>query len=213
MTFPFRAPLLVVATEAEAQAFASLGWRTVVSGVGAVSAALATQAAIFAERPDVVLCAGIGGSYPGSGLRPGDAALASEMVFAGLGARDGEVFLPLSELGLETLPGLGSRFPAWPGTPALAARLGVPCGPFLTLETVTGDAQTAAALRHRHPGALIEGMEGAGVAQAAFLAGLPALEVRGVSNAVGPRDRASWQIGAALEACRQLLGGLSLNPT
>ncbi|MFE4600744.1 futalosine hydrolase, partial [Kitasatospora indigofera] len=43
-------------------------------------------------------------------------------------------------------------------------------------------------------------MEGFGVAEAAARHGLPALGVRTVSNAVGPRDRSAWRIGEALAA-------------
>jgi futalosine hydrolase len=43
-------------------------------------------------------------------------------------------------------------------------------------------------------------MEGFGVAEAAAAAGLPVAEIRAVSNAVGPRDRAAWRIGEALAA-------------
>lgn len=200
--------LLVVATEPEAAPLRALPARVVVSGIGDVNAALATQAAIWQERPELILSVGIGGAYPGSGLQPGDVALASEMVYAQLGAMDGDQFLDLKAMGFPVLPGNYGRFPAWKGT-----SLDLPTGPFLTVLTVTGSAEGAAALERRHPGALIEGMEGAGVAHAAALAGLPAGELRGVSNLVGPRDRASWQIGPALGAMRgaleRLLNALS----
>jgi futalosine hydrolase len=56
-------------------------------------------------------------------------------------------------------------------------------------------------------------MEGAGAAHAALLAGLPAVEVRGVSNPVGPRNRDAWRIGEALAATRRgveaVLGALA----
>jgi futalosine hydrolase len=42
-------------------------------------------------------------------------------------------------------------------------------------------------------------MEGFGVLRAASLAGVPAVEVRAVSNAVGERDRARWRIEDALD--------------
>ena len=41
-------------------------------------------------------------------------------------------------------------------------------------------------------------MEGAGVAAAAARFGVPYAELRSISNVVGPRDRTSWQIDAAL---------------
>jgi futalosine hydrolase len=46
----------------------------------------------------------------------------------------------------------------------------------------------------------VEAMEGFGVLRAAARAGVPALEVRAVSNAVGERDRALWRIDDALAA-------------
>ena len=50
----------------------------------------------------------------------------------------------------------------------------------------------------------VEAMEGFGVLRAAALAGVPALELRAVSNAVGEADRELWRIDDALaDACRQ----------
>jgi futalosine hydrolase len=37
---------------------------------------------------------------------------------------------------------------------------------------------------------------------------LPVLEIRTVSNAVGPRDRAAWRIGEALAALTTAFGKL-----
>jgi futalosine hydrolase len=52
-------------------------------------------------------------------------------------------------------------------------------------------------------------MEGFGVAEAAAAHGVPAVEVRAVSNTVGPRDRAAWRIGEALDALRAAFEPLS----
>ncbi|NEE29228.1 futalosine hydrolase, partial [Streptomyces sp. SID7982] len=57
-----------------------------------------------------------------------------------------------------------------------------------------------AELLARHPSAVAEAMEGFGVAEAAAAHGVPVLEVRAVSNAIGPRDRDAWRIPAALTA-------------
>jgi nucleoside phosphorylase len=43
-------------------------------------------------------------------------------------------------------------------------------------------------------------MEGFAVLRAAALAGVPALEVRAVSNEIGEPDRARWRLTEALEA-------------
>ncbi|GGJ71421.1 futalosine hydrolase [Deinococcus aquiradiocola] len=209
--------LIVVATPAEAARLTDLPARTVVSGVGPVAAALATQAALLAgPTPDLVISAGIGGAFPGTGLAVGGVAVANEMLYGDLGAWDDRAFLPLSDLGLSVLPALeapgtpvqAGRFAAWEGAPAFAARLGVPCGPFVTMSGVTGSEAQASELQGRVQGALMEGMEGAGVAHAAHLSGVPCTEVRGVSNMVGPRDRAAWQIGPALHVLHAALRAL-----
>lgn len=208
--------LIVVATHPEAARLRDLegrGTRVVVCGVGPVAAALSTQAALLAAPYDLALSAGIAGAYPGSGLRPGDLAVSSELIQADLGADDAGTFLGQDPLGLsvEPEPGHTGRFAAWAGAADLAARAGAACGPALTLSTVTGSLATARILESRYPGALTEGMEGAGVAHAASRCGVPALEVRGVSNLVGPRDRSAWRVGEALAATRRglvtLLGG------
>jgi nucleoside phosphorylase len=45
---------------------------------------------------------------------------------------------------------------------------------------------------------LVEAMEGFGVLRAAAEAGVPAVEVRAISNELGEEDRARWQVPAAL---------------
>ena len=198
-------PLIVVATHAEAERLLDLNARVVVSGVGMVAAALATARALIEQEAGLVVSAGIGGAYSQSGLLPGDLALSAEIVQADLGAWDGERFLSFDELGLSILPDSphAGRFATWDHAPEVVRRTGACLGPMLTLSSVTGSVEAATLLERRFPGALTEGMEGAGIAHAALLAGVPVLEVRGVSNAVGPRDRASWRIPQALAATRR----------
>ncbi|MNJ47438.1 Futalosine hydrolase [compost metagenome] len=89
-------------------------------------------------------------------------------------------------------------------TRAVAAA-GIPvCGaPILTLSTVTGSHSTAQALSLRVPGAAAEAMEGYGVALAAYNLQLAVLEIRAISNPVGPRQRELWKISDALLALEQ----------
>ena len=46
----------------------------------------------------------------------------------------------------------------------------------------------------------VEAMEGFGVLRAATLAGVPAVEIRAISNEIGEADRSRWQIAAAIDA-------------
>ena len=167
-----------------------------VAGVGpAESAAAATAAILRAEqRPELVLSAGIGGGF--APLAPGSIAVASRSVFAELGIDTGEGFVPVSAAGF----GVDSYDVPPQLAIELADRTGGTLGTIVTVATVTGTAERAAELSERFPNAVAEGMEGAGVAAAAAATGLAFAEIRAISNTVGPRDRAAWDIPGALAA-------------
>ena len=57
----------------------------------------------------------------------------------------------------------------------------------------------------RDHGAGVEAMEGFGVLRAAALAGVPALEVRAVSNEIGEEDRSRWDVAGAVAALQAAL--------
>jgi futalosine hydrolase len=72
-------------------------------------------------------------------------------------------------------------------------------GPCITASQVTGVTAEAKELAERWE-ALAESMEGAAAAHICILYGVPFLEVRGISNLVGDRDRAHWQVRRAVAA-------------
>ena len=188
--------LVVCAVEAERAAIAGAGAQAdvLVGGVGPAAAAAATSRALSGRTYDLVLCAGIGGGF--ASLAAGDVAIAATIVFADLGAETADGFVPVSELGFGS-----ERYAVEPKLAVeLADRTGGHLGSVLTVATATGTTATAEALARRFPDAVAEGMEGAGVAAAASLHDVPAAELRAISNAVGPRDRAAWEIPRALES-------------
>jgi futalosine hydrolase len=188
--------LVVCAVEAERAAITAAGVQAgiVVAGVGPAAAAAATSRALSDGRHDLVLCAGIGGGF--APLGPGDIAVAASIVFADLGAETADGFVPVSALGFGS-----ERYDVAPRLSVeLADRTGGHLGTVLTVATVTGTAARAAELSGRFPDAIAEGMEGAGVAAAATIHGVPFAEVRAISNLIRPRDRDAWEIPLALES-------------
>ncbi|MGW3458746.1 futalosine hydrolase [Streptomyces olivaceoviridis] len=185
------------------------GWDLLAAGVGPALAAATTAgaltAAALAGRPyGLVVSAGIGGGFlPGAPL--GSLVVADAITVADLGAETADGFLPVTELGFGTV----THRPPESLVRVVSEATGARTGTILTVSTVTGTAARAAALRARHPGALAEGMEGFGVAEAAAAHGVPVLEIRAVSNPVGPRDRAAWRIGDALTALTEGFGKLA----
>ncbi|WP_415952296.1 futalosine hydrolase [Streptomyces sp. KLOTTS4A1] len=200
--------LVVTAVPAEADAVSAgaPGLDTLAAGVGPAAAAAATARALTAAalggRPyGLVVSAGIGGGFaPAAPV--GSLAVSEVIVAADLGAETPEGFVPVTELGFGTV----RHEPPAALVRELAAATGARTGPLLTVSTVTGSAARAGELAARHPGALIEAMEGFGVAEAAAAQGAVAVEIRAVSNAVGPRDRSAWRIGEALAALTEGFG-------
>jgi len=171
-----------------------------VGGVGPVTMAASTATVLATASYDLVVNAGIAGGFVGK-ADIGTLAVASDIIAADLGAQSPEGFLSLDELGFGSARVAIDKNLATQVTEALrAAGLIVNMGPILTLSTVTGTAATAEELTKRVPGATAEAMEGFGVATAARQHGIPVLEIRAISNAVGPRDRAAWRIPDALKA-------------
>lgn len=170
------------------------------TGVGPVNAAVALTRFLGKEEAGAVVCCGVGGAYPGSGLRPGDVVCAASEYYADLGAESPDGFLDMETLG----------FPVVEGDPPLFNRLPLDLFPaprraaFVTLATCTGTEESARAVAGRTGGA-VESMEGAAVVHAARLHGVPVGEVRGISNPVGERDRKRWRVREAAEAAQRTL--------
>jgi len=148
----------------------------------------------------LVISAGIGGGFPGR-ADVGSLVVADAMVAADLGSQTPDGFLSVDELGFgSSIVAADAELAARLRHELQRAGLAVSGGTAVTVSTATGTAETAAELLRRVPDAAAEGMEGFGVATAAQQFGVPALELRAISNAVGPRDRDAWRIKDALDA-------------
>ncbi|WP_405645465.1 futalosine hydrolase [Streptomyces sp. NBC_00019] len=193
-----------VERDAVARAFEGAAVDVVAVGVGPALAAATTATALAGTPYGLVVSAGIAGGFQPE-APVGSLVVADEITAADLGAETAEGFVPVTELGFGTV----THRPPEALVRAAVAATGARRGAVLTVSTVTGTVARAAALRERHPTALAEAMEGFGVAEAAALHGVPVLEVRAVSNPVGPRDRAAWRIPDALAALTDGFGKLA----
>jgi futalosine hydrolase len=149
-----------------------------------------------------VLHLGIAGSFDLTAAPLGELVVATQEIWPEYGVRQADGTLtPLGFPMLDDVPEPVLRLD--PDAAAQALGLSLPRqwirGPALTGAGVTGDPVLAARL-HRQWQAVTESMEGFGVALAARLAGVPFLEVRSISNAVGERDKRRWDVPAALAA-------------
>ncbi len=188
-----------------------------VSGMGKTNAAHATTILIEKFSPAVVILFGAGGAYPSSGLEVGDIAVAEKEVYGdeGVITKDGFhgaefIGIPLARRGSKkyynefdfekrlirkTLDILA---------PCPLPRAQIRSGRFVTVSTCTGTRKRARELEKRG-GAICENMEGAAAAHICALYKAPLIEIRGISNIVGVRDRAKWDIRLAVDNCQRAL--------
>lgn len=189
-----------------------VGRRVVVlllTGMGPVNAAQAVTAAL--ERLpglQAVINLGCAGAYASSGLKIGQAALASEVVFADQGVRSAQGIVPLDALRVPLYRDLKGRkvFNRIPVDAELSGLLAakhpeLARGPFATVGQVSGDPATASVLELAW-GAILEDMESAAVGMVAALYNKPFAAVRGVSNQAGDRN---LDLAAGAEAAQQVL--------
>jgi futalosine hydrolase len=163
--------LVVAATERELAP--ADGWRTLCCGVGPVDAAARTAAALVELRPAAVLHVGIAGARRASGLALGAVVI-----------------------------GLESRYCDLDVPAAFAPRVLAPSAVLVAAATrVLPDARSLSIGTSARVGGssecVVEAMEGFAVLRAAQLAGIPAIEIRAISNEIEEPDRARWDFDHA----------------
>ncbi len=164
--------ILVVAATARELAGAGTGVVTLACGIGPVEAAATTVTALTTQRPDALLHVGIAGArgIPVPQLVIGSEAVYEDALAGGL------------------VPDRVRPDPRLVD----AAQRALPDARVLPIGTSAHVGGTSVCQ--------VEAMEGFGVLSAAQRAGVPAVEVRAVSNEIDEPDRARWRFDDALAA-------------
>jgi futalosine hydrolase len=169
----------------------------IVSGIGPVNAAFALGSYLATHQPVGLLQIGIAGAYPGSGLALLDVVQVVQESYADLGATQPDCsLLDMAAMGF-ALGQLPDGTPLYNRlTQPSPLSLPVPNVSGLTSATVSGHAALIAAREARWQ-PHVETMEGAVLFQAALQSGVPFAQLRCISNAVAPRNPATWRIQEA----------------
>lgn len=175
------------------------GVELLATGVGPVEAASAVARALAQQRYKLVVGAGIAGTFEGA-ARIGDGVVVRSERLE-LDREDGTpIVLPDGEPVVDrtsTSDALLASKLAAAGFPSLSG---------ITVTRATTSETTAARLAAA--GAQVETMEGFAVMRAAELAGVHAIEVRGISNRVGDPARSGWNFGAGAAGLQRVLAAL-----
>jgi len=182
---------------------------TLITGPGPVNMAGALGGLFATQPPKTVVVTGCAGGFEGTGLSPGDIAIATEEIHGQLGVEDGTVTGPVHPLSfLENRCMLDHALMQKVFNALQKEERGMTArvftGPFLTVTTVTSRAKTAAGYRHRY-GVMVENMEGFPAAVLCKQYDIPMLELRAVSNMVGQTDRNTWELDLAFGRAQEAI--------
>ncbi|MEI7656634.1 MAG: futalosine hydrolase [Phycisphaerae bacterium] len=212
--------LLVVAAATEASAVrrgvgldgparAPAAWQTVplapgadllLTGVGKANAAGAVATTLALGRHGLVVNLGIAGALPAvpHPAAIGSVVFAESSVFADEGVQTEASFRSLASLGWGIAPDATDAIGPHADLAAALRSLASVHGPVATVSTCSGTDALAAEVVAR-TGAVAEAMEGAAVLLAASRVGVPAVELRVISNTTGDRARQRWDLATAMD--------------
>lgn len=171
--------------------------QVLLTGVGIMQTTWALSNTLSNATFDLALQVGVAGSYDRH-LPLGTLVQVADERIGDLGAEDHYAFLDIFQLGLadpDAFPFAGGRLPAI--HPAQLPATGLPQVPGCTVNMVTGSTYTAT-LRAKQLNCVVESMEGAAFHFVCLQKEIPFLQVRAISNYVEARNRAAWNMGAAI---------------
>lgn len=188
------------------------------TGIGKANAALCATGLIERFPIRSIINLGAGGAYPASGLKIGDIAVASKEIYGEEGVVSSRGWESLKKIGIPLVQSGDKKYfnefplltPHYLGTnrsrpPLLDVGKGdfkIKSGSFVTVSAVTGTHKRALELE-RQFNAVCENMEGAAIAQVCKIYKVPMLEIRGISNIAGVRDKRKWNLKLASENCQR----------
>jgi futalosine hydrolase len=196
-----------------------------ITGVGQMQCAATLMARLTAApRYRLVIQAGIAGSFCAQRYPKCSVARVSHEFLGDLGAENNGSFLDIGEMGL--LPGDGAPFLSNGSLVAPEVLLeGVDLSKLtvarsVTVNRVLSEQRSIDWIAQRFSPDLVN-MEGAAMFYVCTVLGVPFIELRSVSDIVGPRDKSRWDIAGAVEALNLKLteilssasGRVIVNPT
>jgi futalosine hydrolase len=218
--------LVLVPTEFElrklqpliAEAVATANGTIATCGFGPIVSGIKTTQLLTRYNPTNVVLAGIAGAI-GPHFSIGTAASFSEVACYGIGAGSGSDFQTASELGWtrwnEATATPGSKdifelhsdpasFRPWRSDSTAdsgeASNDSIDEPHLLTVCAASANSTDVADRLKKFPQAAAEDMEAYSVAMACRMANVPLTVIRGISNLAGDRNKAHWDVDAALKA-------------
>lgn len=168
-----------------------------ITGVGMLATAYALTRHLQHNKYDLVIQAGVGGSFDKS-IPLGSLVFVAGDRYGDLGAEDHDKYIDIFDMGLmdkDAHPHSDGRLVN--PLSEVHTKIGLPRVNGLTVNTVSGNEQTIARRASQY-GCAVESMEGAAFHYVCLQEGVAFAQVRSISNYVIPRDKSQWQMKDAI---------------
>ncbi len=212
--------LVIAATEKELTGIKeiSFDWpsimvQTAVTGVGLMPSTYAILQFLIASRPDVIIQLGIAGGFNPS-IELGTAVTVRKEMLADMGVYETSGYRDIFEMGLTEK----NSAPFEQGAIVnhhenLIEALSLPVVSAVSVNEISTSTEKIKLFSEKYK-ADIESMEGAALHYVCTLQQIPFVQIRGISNLVGERDKSKWKIPeslhAATNACINLINKIQL---
>ena len=199
--------LLIAATSAEIQpvidflekrnfTLQSFHAEILVTGIGAVSTTYLLTSSIGKRKPDIIIQAGIAGSF--GQKKAGEVVTVEQDAFGDLGAWEKDQFKTIFDLNLleDNQPPFSNRVLINPYQTLLFLS-GLEQVRAITVNEISTDIKRIEWYKQNLSPA-VESMEGAALHYVCLQENIPFLQLRSVSNAIGERDKTKWKLPEAI---------------
>ena len=189
--------LIIAATEMEIKPLMSAYFEAdyLITGVGSPATVYHLLKKNTSKKYDVVFQVGVAGSFNES-LKLGEAVLVNADCFADLGAFENKQFYSLFDLNLNN-PDIFPLKNGWLKN-EFEKNEGLKYVKGITVNSLTDEVNKVSLFKQKYQ-AEIESMEGAALHFVCLQENIPFLQIRGISNFVGERDKSKWQLKSAIE--------------
>jgi futalosine hydrolase len=167
-----------------------------IAGIGSMSTAYWLTKTIANKRPDMIIQAGIGGSFSPD-YPPGSAVLISEEVTGDLGVEEKNEFKDVFDMGLPQITDPYAGKSLINNNVELLQQQNLPLVKAVTISEITTRPQRIQQLQQKYQ-PVVESMEGAAFHYVALTEKIPFIQLRTISNFVGERDKTKWKMKEAI---------------
>ncbi|MBO9201475.1 MULTISPECIES: futalosine hydrolase [Niastella] len=173
------------------------------TGIGSMSTTYWLTKAIAKRRPQLMIQAGIGGSFSAD-YPPGSLVLIKEEVTGDLGVEENNEFKDIFDMGLPQIvePYTGKNLEN--KQVEMLQQYNLPLVKSVTVNEITTRPARIQQLQQKYQ-PVVEAMEGAAFHYVALVEKIPFIQLRAVSNMVGERDKSRWRMKDAIDLLNEQL--------